>query len=456
MDHYEIESSKYITLIGNIQSGKTNELINYCYNSVNYHKIPVIFILRNIRADLLQLMSRFDEHGVLNKKYLKVKSIYEVTNITEFLKEMGILIILCNTFHLNKIIDSLKNYKGKYNLCIDEIDFSIKTTDYTSKTDLKMKTIKEKANHILGATATPFALFSTEKNLTKIKKINESTNYKGIDYLDLKFVDPIIIKNINRFPHCDYLTINKVYRACLEKDNCVLLHSVIKEKIFHTSLMYYISKTFPQFTVIVYNGDGIFVKCSNRRNLPFAKNKSYNKYKQLIRKYYFNHCEEIHVFEKYSISDVLQILKDDPEHNHTHISIISGNLASRGISFVSNDYSLHLTDQYFHPSRSSHGENLLQSLRILGCYNDSKKLTLWCSKHTWESILEQHNIINKCVNMCDNSINWFAKLQSINIKKPVKQITRPRLTKNISWNPLDYGEFNLGITYSITDSSDSE
>jgi hypothetical protein len=341
-------------------------------------------------------------------------------------------------------------------LCIDEIDFSIKTTDYTSKTDLKMKIIKEKANHILGATATPFALFSTEKNLTKIKKINESTNYKGIDYLDLKFVDPIIIKNINRFPHCDYLTINKVYRACLEKDNCVLLHSVIKEKIFHTSLMYYISKTFPQFTVIVYNGDGIVVKCSNRTDLPFAKNKSYNKYKQLIRKYYFNHCEEIHVFEKYSISDVLQILKDDPEYNHTHISIISGNLASRGISFVSNDYSLHLTDQYFHPSRSSHGENLLQSLRILGCYNDSKKLTLWCSKHTWESILEQHNIINKCVNMCDNSINWFAKLQSINIKKPVKQITRPRLTKNISWNPLDYGEFNLGITYPITDSSDSE
>ena len=59
MVNYEIGESGYITLVGNIQSGKTNELINYCYTSVNYYKIPVIFILRNIKADLLQLLNRF-------------------------------------------------------------------------------------------------------------------------------------------------------------------------------------------------------------------------------------------------------------------------------------------------------------------------------------------------------------------------------------------------------------
>ena len=95
MINYEINDTKYITIVGNIQSGKTNELINYCFTSVNYHKIPVIFILRNIRADLLQLLNRFNEHNTLNKSILEVKSLYQFkTNesIVSFLKSTGILI----------------------------------------------------------------------------------------------------------------------------------------------------------------------------------------------------------------------------------------------------------------------------------------------------------------------------------------------------------------------------
>ena len=48
MDSYF--DTKYLTLIGHVQSGKTIEEINYCYSSVN-RKIPVIFIVRNITAD---------------------------------------------------------------------------------------------------------------------------------------------------------------------------------------------------------------------------------------------------------------------------------------------------------------------------------------------------------------------------------------------------------------------
>jgi hypothetical protein len=368
---------------------------------------------------------------------------------------------LCNSFHLTKINTIISTNPIKYNVCIDEADFSIKTHDCKSQTDRKMKLIKDSANHIIGATATPFAIFSTEKKMTKIKKMGNSQNYKGIESLTINFVEPIIIKNCNRFPHCDYITIRKVYSECLLKNECVLLHSVVKEKVFHRLLFDYVSTTFKNFTVIIYNGDGIFVKCPTRiQNKPFAKNKSYNQFKQLIRGYYYNEIQNIHVFEKYGISEVLQILKDDYEHSHSHISIISGHLASRGISFVSNDYSLHLTDQYFHPSKSSHGENLLQSLRILGCYKDSNPLTLWCSKNTWKSIIEQHNTINKVVNNINDSVNWISSIQRINIKKPDRFFTRPRLSKNVSWNSTNTtnnSEFNLGIKYySSEDSSESE
>jgi hypothetical protein len=425
---YEIDSSKYVAMIGNIQSGKTNELINYCYMSVNYYKIPVVFILRNIKQDLLQLLNRFEEHGVLNKSKLLIKSIYQFKdNIADFLKECGIIVLLCNTTHLSKIIVSLKEYSGLYNVCIDEVDFSIKSGGITSPIDLKMKIIKDNANHILGATATPFALFSTEKNLSKIKKIKNNSNYKGVETLEINFVEPIIIKSINRFPHCDYLTIKKVYSECLKKDTCVLLHSVVKEKVYHKLLMNYLCDTFKTFTVLVYNGDGIFVRTPGNNIL--AKSRSYNQFKQLIRKYSFE--DNIHIFQNYGISEVLQLLK---ENSITHISIISGNLASRGISFVSSDYLMHLTDQYFHPSKSSHGENLLQSLRILGCYKDNKQLTLWCSKGTWKNIIQQHEMINKMVNSCEDNINWLAKIQKLNIKKPERTPTRPRLTKNVLWN----------------------
>ena len=60
---------KYLTLVGHVQSGKTHEEINYTYQSVE-NGFPVIFIVRNITADQLQLVARIHEFNktVKNKK----------------------------------------------------------------------------------------------------------------------------------------------------------------------------------------------------------------------------------------------------------------------------------------------------------------------------------------------------------------------------------------------------
>ena len=60
---YEINKTKYLTLVGHVQSGKTHEEINYCYNSIYEYQIPVIFIVRNIRADQLQLIARIKTYN---------------------------------------------------------------------------------------------------------------------------------------------------------------------------------------------------------------------------------------------------------------------------------------------------------------------------------------------------------------------------------------------------------
>jgi hypothetical protein len=439
VSNYDIGNSKYVTLIGHVQSGKTIELLNYCYQSVYLHNTPVIFIIRNITDDRLQLLSRFFNYNKILTTKLNVKSITELNNLNfvEFLKNKGIVIALCNIFQLDNIIKYLNNYSEKFNLCIDEVDFSIKTSDFSSKTDIRMKILKEKANHILGATATPVALFLTEKKMSKVKKLNINNNYKSIESLNIKFVNPVFIPGA-RFPICDYKAMNEVYENCLIKSSCILLHTVVKQKVYHRKLSEHVNNKWPTFTTIIYNGDGIVVTCPNRiSNKPLAKKKSYNIYKQFINKYYF--IDSQHVFQNYGISEVLQILKDDPEYNHTHITIISGNLASRGISFVSSDYTWHLTDQYYNTSKNNHGENLLQSLRILGCYNDSIPLTLWCSERIWKTIIQQNKLVNNLVNISKDSTEWFTKIQEIPINDPVKRVTRPKISKDLVWN--NNGEF---------------
>jgi len=84
----------YLTIIGHVQSGKTNEEINYCWNSVNNDKVPVVFIVRNITADQLQLRSRFDER--METKLLKHLT---VEKAVEFMESIGIIILLCNETH---------------------------------------------------------------------------------------------------------------------------------------------------------------------------------------------------------------------------------------------------------------------------------------------------------------------------------------------------------------------
>uniref|UniRef100_A0A6C0AYN9 Helicase ATP-binding domain-containing protein n=1 Tax=viral metagenome TaxID=1070528 RepID=A0A6C0AYN9_9ZZZZ len=450
MDYFD---SRYLTLIGHVQSGKTNEEINYCYTSVNNYNVPVVFIVRNITADQLQLRSRFDTTAFgLNVKLLKN---FTVETAVTFMESLGIIILLCNETQLGKMKKIISKFDKPYNVCIDEVDFSIKSKDSVTQIDNLLSFIKKKANHILGATATPFALFSGDTSLSKIKKIKPNRGYHGIDSLDVKFVDSCIIRSEDDFPLCDMGAMDTIYEAFLEKPRGMILHTVVKERENHYRIQRYLVGVYPQMTVLTYNGDGIRVVCKERSDKPFADPKDVNNYGQLINKYHVNNegVYVVHYFQNYSISEVLQILADDPEHDHTHISIVAGYLASRGISFVSSDYSLHLTDQYLYAAKSAHGENLLQSLRILGCYNDNLPLTLWCSEKTWSCILNHNKIINNLVRGVNNSMNWMTKIKEVHINKPMSALTRPRLC-NYSVKP-EKKAFKLEI-YRAPQSDDPE
>jgi hypothetical protein len=415
---------KYLTLVGHVQSGKTNEELCYAHDSIK-SGLPVIFLVRNITADQLQLVTRiseFNKNNLCNLNY-KILSHGTVHQIAKSMEEKNLIILLCNRFQLQKMRVVLKIYQGDYNLCIDEVDFSIKSKKPVTLYDTILDQIKNGANHILGATATPIAVFTTQSDLCKVVKLKPSKQYQGIESLNINYVDNFITKD----PRSDQKTINEIYSSLLEKNRAVLLHTVTKRRKNHNILMNYISCIYPEFTYIVYNGDGIRVVCKNRPVVHFTNHKGINKYHQNILRYNIIN-NEVHFFENYSISEVLQILVNDSLYQHTHISIIAGTLASRGVSFVSTDYTLHLTDQYFHAGYQTHGENYLQALRILGCYNDKLPLTLWCSDRTWSRILEHNKLINNIVNCVNNNKNWLSKIKNVVLSKPKSPLTRPKLT----------------------------
>jgi hypothetical protein len=166
MNYFDV---RYLTLIGHVQSGKTIEEINYCYSSITKYQVPVLFIVRNITADQLQLRDRFSlfEHS-MDIQLLKSLT---VENAVSFLEKCGVLILLCNEVQLIKMKKVLIQFNKPYHVCIDEVDFSIKSKGSISSIDIQLSFIKKNAQHILGATATPFALFSSEKSLTLVKKI---------------------------------------------------------------------------------------------------------------------------------------------------------------------------------------------------------------------------------------------------------------------------------------------
>jgi hypothetical protein len=432
----------YTTLVGHVQSGKTLEEMNFCYQNVTIG-IPVIFITRNITADQLQLFARFSDFNktIDTPMEIKILSHGSIEDTVKSMEKSSVIILLCNRMQLRKMKQVLKVYTDEYSLCIDEADFAIKSKDLSSESDALLTQIKSGAKHVLGATATPLALFTNQNDINTIVTLKKNKRYQGIESLNVEFVDPCITTD----PRSDTVTINEIYTTLLKKSKAFLLHLVTKKRVQQMKIMHFVSGLFPTFTYIVYNGDGIQVICKNREELPFTKPRSVNKYGQNINKYHMLHKENcvIHFFENYSIAEVLQILVDD-FYEHTHISILSGNLASRGVSFVSSDYSLHLTDQYFHPGPKTHGENYMQSLRILGCYNDTLPLTLWCSERTWESINSHNELIHTITNEIKNNVSWLKKIKNVLILKPNSPLTRPRLT--VPFRKITHSHFSLDFT----------
>jgi hypothetical protein len=77
---------------------------------------------------------------------------------------------------------------------------------------------------------------------------------------------------------------------------------------------------------------------------------------------------------------------------HQKIILIANRLSNRGLSYVSSDYTRHLTHQITRVRRNV--TSFIQSLRILGIYNDKPKLVLIIPENDKKIFEKYKKIVN--------------------------------------------------------------
>ena len=357
---------------GHVQSGKTNFIINTSkiFLDLNY---LIVIIVRDRKSDKQQLFIRLKEQI---KKY------------------SDIYIVLGNASSISKIEKKLDK---PYILFIDEVDF----VDHNQKSQ-KYKSIqilKEKAVSIFGISATIMDSLAKDNILSEnLILLDKSTFYKGIQNIEMIEIDEnskftgkiksnLFDQDINLFLFINSFISRKPYKE--HPNICLITNSRTKHPCEKAQIE--LSKHYSNLSIIIYNGNGI----------SFTKG-------------------EVSFKSKKSISSFLQILKNEGLEIHPHIIIFAGDLAGRSISFTSEDYQWHLTDQRLLVSNTCDEPELIQKIRLCGIYKDDIPLRLYSTKKIIldlkKAFFRQEEIISSLQDSKMKSLDFINSME-MNTKK---------------------------------------
>lgn len=334
-----------------------------------------------------------------------------------------------------------------FDLIIDEIDFTQKDNtlgENASATALiqeKCDMLKQMASFVIGITATPAAILLGDRYLKNVMMLKPPSNYIGLK--QLRYRDVLETKRdclVEEDPNID-----RVYDNFLRKDEGIILHNTADRIVSHKEIASHLYKKFP-LTVLVHNSRGIAVICSAKYQLLPTDTPGYRVYGKRSSKKWLGYSKQlyrnldeprVHYVRKLGIANLLELLKIDANrHNatltHSHIAIVSGMVAGRGLSYVNASYTRHITDQYLQPGNSS-GEKLLQYVRCCGIFSDNKPPTLWISEFSAMLIRNQAVIVQKLIKSCvqEKGLSIRDIIEHTKVEHPLIPLTRPRVMKGV-------------------------
>ena len=470
------KDNKNTLLAGQIQSGKTATIIRTCWYIQHIKGIHNVVMLRNITADILQFLQRVDEFNknVIGDErfFLKVRYLRKIDKLSDtpetvvclsntsqsnticklFYKQQQITVGRFNKGYKyllpmhNGVLDPTKpliidnriftyeevdttdlaiddfvylerpfNKTGQfpiyqfedepsidYDLLIDEVDATKKTIDNTLKQEKALAKVKYGSKQIFGFSATGL-LSITNDNFERVVKLPIHEDYIGVKQIIHKEIPP---------------NVYDVYTHFLSKPHGIMLHNTSKLVKKHFAVAFKLKQNYPQLTVMVHNGRGITVL--NDTHIYENQNRRRYSVKQTGFGFY-QHC-----FKRTPFNYVLQLVKD--EGNCTHVSIVSRVIASRGMSYVSEDYQWHITDQILLNMRTTR-DSLLQSLRLCGIWKENKDVTLWTKKNTYENIKEYYHYTEQCMEALEKG----DTIDTVAVSKPIYGLFNHRLLRGMNW-----------------------
>ncbi len=374
---------KYTVIKGHVQSGKTNFMIcaSALFVSMGY---SVVHLLRDRASDRDQIhgrLLRFQEDH--NKAFGQTMRVIKTAGAgAKSVDSPQIYLALCNKPSVTKVLSIVNASERPYVLFIDEVDF-VDSGDATKKYEA-IQNMKKGAYCVFGVSATimdPLGKENiTSKNIILLGTESKHGVYKGVDRIQLLEIDSnckytgLVDSNLFKEDEglkafVDEFVTRQPIRYVTRTHPNICLVNICRTKGPCFKAQIELGKTHPKLATIVYNGDGI----SFRQGRTSFK-------------------------ERTTISSCLQKLKDNGGvAKYPHIMIFAGDLAGRCISFVSEDYTWHLSDQRLLISSSCDEPELIQKIRLCGVYNDDIPLRLYTTKKTISELrkayLRQEEII---------------------------------------------------------------
>ena len=358
--------------IGQVQSGKTRYIQKCCRFILDENMIPIV-VLRNIKADLDQFCGRMPGNSAW--------AISDVNNRTG-MPNNTVFVALANKASLTKVRNALQKHAAarQFALVIDESDFAYQSSDHDkAATEIGLTELVKSSGNVYNFSATQASLLHHlgRNNVPHgYTVLPTPTNYYGYNSmgqnqtLEVRAFPPSMVhlgngdysgtafgrEDFTEETMSDKPNIHQVYGYGSSLDRAWIIHNTDCRKFAQQQIGLYVSAKFPQFVVLIFNGDGVTVQAPNQEDIEFE-----------------------------TLSGALQAYK-----GNRYLTVIAGHMASRGISFVSSDHEAHCNMQYLGISSRSHGERLLQSIRLAGIYRDNTNLSLFASPRLFQALDRQH------------------------------------------------------------------
>lgn len=424
---------KNFLIYGKCQSGKTAFIMGVAMSHVLFSKCTAVVVLRNSIGDAKQLQERVEEFVTSHKAwmaekqdrydvgksltyvYAGLKSARNLQKIHDTLsgKIPGMVITIANNTQMQTIKDTIDTIDNpRYITCIDEADqvaYGNQSVDFRQTLN---DSVLETSGRTYTVSATTFDTIFTEKKIktSSIIVMKPKGYYKGLRQIEKHALRtdalPATGSNMwfgndgNVLPVLKYLN-NKSCNADdynPRKNYQQPVITLIKATHLNKAQIDLMDKItsnpeLDQWAVLVYNGKGIYISTPHIDLLNKMGGRRKSSGLQVPETMNIPNCR---LFKGQVVNaglqyfyDLNKILKKQRKKPISHIAIIAGDLADRGISFVSTNYKWHPTHMYYVPTEKSTVSHVIQAAgRLCGNFDDNIPLRLYAPESVLDDLVK--------------------------------------------------------------------